>query len=100
MWYSYLRLIVLIFLRCDHPCPLSPAIIVPDYSADNVGSLIELLKNGSTTVVGQSERVNVTQLQRILSCGFSMSSPVYNTSHGWRFKEHWTLRNKVLCVDL
>ena len=98
--YSYLRINAFISFRCDHPCLLSPAIIVPDYSADTVGTLIDLLKNGSTTVVGQSERMNVTQLQRTLFCGFSMSSPVYNTSHRRRFKENWTLRNKVFCVDL
>ena len=44
---------------------------------------------------GETERLRVTHLQRLLSCGFSMSSPAYNASFRRRIKEKWTLRSEV-----
>ena len=89
------RLLILIFPRCDHPCCITPSIILPDHNADTVWSLLALLRTGTITVFGETERLRVTHLQRFLSCGFSMSSPAYNTSFRRRIKEKWTLRSEV-----
>ena len=86
--------------RCDHPCLLTPAIILPDYNADTVWSLIELLKAGSTTVMGHTQRMKVSQLQRDLYCGFSMGSSAHNTSIKPRIREKWIIQNEVICVLL
>ena len=56
---------------------------------------MELLRTGRTVVRGQAERGRVTQLQRLLYCGFSMGSPVCNTSFKQRIKEKWTVHNEV-----
>ena len=75
---------------------MKPAVILPDYTAQTVSSLLVLLQTGTITVNNQTERLRIQELQRQLGCGFSMVVSFFNILNKPRIKEKWITRPMVM----
>ena len=88
--------IIKFICRSEQPCSLKPTIILPDDLAETVSSLLMLLQTGSVTVLNNTEKMRVQQLQRRLGCGFSMQAPITNHSFKLKTKEKWLISKTLL----
>ena len=66
---------------------------------ETVCSLLILLQRGKVTVKDHTERIRLQQLQRVLGCGFSMQTPILNSSSKPRIKEEWIVRQNTVIPE-
>ena len=66
---------------------------------ETVCSLLILLERGKVTVKDHTEWIRLQQLQRVLGCGFSMQTPILNSSSKPRIKEEWIVRQNTVIPE-